>query len=65
MALLLGAIVAGLVLLLVPPVRALRRRVRLRRAADEPRRLILETYEVFTERAAGLGLGRRCGRDAG
>ncbi len=61
MALLLGAIVAGLVLLLVPPVRALRRRVRLRRAADEPRRLILETYEVFTERAAGLGLGRGAG----
>ena len=58
MALLLGAIVVGLVLLLVPPVRALRRRVRLRRAAAEPRRLILETYEVFTERAAGMGLGR-------
>ena len=58
MALLLGAIVVGLVLLLVPPVRAIRRRVRLRRAAAEPRRLILETYEVFTERAAGMGLGR-------
>ena len=49
---------SGLVLLLVPPVRALRRRVRLRRAAVEPRRLILATYEVFTERAAGIGLGR-------
>jgi hypothetical protein len=61
MALLLGAIVAGIVLLLVPPIRALRRRVRLRRAATEPRRLILETYEVFTERAAGMGLGRRPG----
>jgi transglutaminase-like putative cysteine protease len=60
-ALVLGAIVAGLVLLLVPPARALRRRVRLRRAAAEPRRLILETYEVFTERAAGLGLGRARG----
>ena len=58
MALLLGAIGAGLVLLLVPPVRAFRRRVRLRRAADEPRRLILATYEVFTERAAGMGLAR-------
>jgi transglutaminase-like putative cysteine protease len=58
MALLLGAILVGLVLLLVPPVRALRRRVRLRRAGDEPRRLILTTYEVFTERAAGIGLGR-------
>ena len=32
--------------------------MRLRGAAAEPRRLILETYEVFTERAAGLGLGR-------
>ncbi len=61
MVLLLGAIVAGLVLLLVPPVRALRRRVRLRRAGGEPRRLILATYEVFTERAAGIGLGRDSG----
>jgi transglutaminase-like putative cysteine protease len=61
MALLLGAVVAGLVLLLVPPVRALRRRIRLRRASAEPRRMILETYEVFTERAAGLGLGRGTG----
>jgi transglutaminase-like putative cysteine protease len=61
MALLLGAIAAGIVLLLVPPIRAFRRRVRLRRAAGEPRRLILETYEVFTERAAGMGLGRRPG----
>ena len=58
MALLLGAIVVGLVLLFVPPVRALRRRIRLRRAGDEPRRLILATYEVFTERASGIGLGR-------
>jgi hypothetical protein len=58
MALLLGTVVVGLVLLLVPPGRALRRRVRLRRAGDEPRRLILATYEVFTERAAGVGLGR-------
>jgi hypothetical protein len=49
------------VLLLVPPVRALRRRIRLRRVAAEPRRLILVTYEVFTERAAGLGLGRAPG----
>jgi transglutaminase-like putative cysteine protease len=58
MALLLGAILAGLVLLLVPPIRELRRRMRLRRAAAEPRRLILATYEVFTERAAAMGLGR-------
>ena len=61
MALLLGAIVAGLVLLLVPPVRGLRRRMRLRRAASEPRRSIVETYEVFTDRAAGLGLKREPG----
>ncbi len=45
----------------LPPARALRRRVRLRRAAAEPRRLILVTYEQFTERAAGLGLGRGAG----
>jgi transglutaminase-like putative cysteine protease len=61
MALLLGAIAVGLVLLLVPPVRALMRRIRLRRAAAEPRRMILTTYEVFTERAAGMGLGRDAG----
>jgi len=60
-ALLLAAIVAGLVLLLIPPARALRRRILLRRAAAEPRRLILVTYELFTERAAGIGLGRRPG----
>jgi transglutaminase-like putative cysteine protease len=61
MAFLLGAIAVGLILLLVPPVRALRRRVRLRRAAAKPRKLILVTYEVFTERVAGMGLGRRPG----
>ena len=32
--------------------------MRRRGAAAEPRRLILVTYEQFTERAAGLGLGR-------
>jgi transglutaminase-like putative cysteine protease len=57
-ALLIGVVVVGIAFLLVPPARALRRRVRLRRAAAEPRRLILVTYEQFTERAAGLGLGR-------
>jgi len=57
-ALLLAAIVGALVLLLMPPVRALRRKVQLRRVAAEPRRLILVTYEQFSERAAGLGLGR-------
>jgi transglutaminase-like putative cysteine protease len=55
----LGAAVVGL--LLLPPIRALRRRRRLRRAAREPRRLILVAYDVFTERAAMLGLGRAAG----
>jgi hypothetical protein len=57
-ALLLGVVLTGLALLLVPPARALRRKVRLRGVAAEPRRLILVTYDQFTERAAGLGLGR-------
>jgi transglutaminase-like putative cysteine protease len=57
-ALLIAAIVGAVFLLVVPPARALRRRMRLRGAAAEPRRLILVTYEQFTERAAGLGLGR-------
>ena len=56
--LLIAAVIGVIVLLVVPPARALRRRMRLRRAAAEPRRLILVTYEQFTERAAGLGLGR-------
>ena len=57
-ALAVAVILAAAFLLLVPPARAFRRRVRLRGAAAEPRRLILETYDQFTERAAGLGLGR-------
>jgi transglutaminase-like putative cysteine protease len=57
--LLLAAVAAALlVLLLVPLGRWAGRRLRLRRAADEPRRLILLTYEQFTERIAGVGLGR-------
>jgi hypothetical protein len=48
-------------LLLVPPIRGLGRRRRLRRAAREPRRLILVAYDVFTERAAMLGFGRSPG----
>jgi hypothetical protein len=58
--LLLGVagLLAGLALLLIPPARALRRRVRLARASREPRALILATYEVFASRAADLGLGR-------
>jgi hypothetical protein len=56
--LVIAGVLAALFLLLVPPARALRRKVRLRGAATEPRRLILVTYDQFTERAAGLGLGR-------
>jgi hypothetical protein len=57
-ALVIAAILGAAVLLLVPPAHAFGRRVRLRGAAAEPRRLILVTYEQFGERAAGLGLGR-------
>jgi transglutaminase-like putative cysteine protease len=57
-ALLVAVVLAGVGFLLAPPIRALRRRVRVRRAAGEPRRFILVTYQQFTERAAGLGLGR-------
>jgi hypothetical protein len=52
---------AGLALLLVPPARAWRRRRRLRRARHDPRRLILATYDVFTERAGDLGFVRQPG----
>jgi transglutaminase-like putative cysteine protease len=60
--LLAAVIVGALFLLLVPPIRALRRRARLRRVAGEPRRLILVTYGQFVERATGLGLGRAPGQ---
>ena len=59
--LLLALGLAALILLLIPPTRAWRRRRRLRRAAGEPRRLILATYDVFTERAAELGFPRGIG----
>jgi transglutaminase-like putative cysteine protease len=45
----------------IPPARALRRRTRLRRAGRDPRALILATYDVFTERAADLGLPKTPG----
>ncbi len=57
-ALMIAAIIGAVILVVVPPARALRRAMRRRGAASEPRRLILVTYEQFTERAAGLGLGR-------
>jgi hypothetical protein len=56
----LGALLL-LALLVIPPGRALRRRVRLRRAGHGPREMILATYDVFDERAADLGWGRRPG----
>ncbi|HEY7401777.1 MAG TPA: DUF3488 and transglutaminase-like domain-containing protein [Actinomycetota bacterium] len=55
----LGALL--LVLVLVPLIPAFTRRRRLRKAAPEPRRLILVTYDVFSERAAMLGMGREPG----
>lgn len=58
------AVLAGIVLLLaaVPPVRAWRRRRRLRRAGPAPRHLIVATYDVFTERAGDLGYPRAPGQ---
>jgi transglutaminase-like putative cysteine protease len=56
------ALLIGLLLVaLIPPARALRRRLRLQRASGEARRKILVTYDVFTERAAELGLARHSG----
>ncbi len=52
---------AAIAVLLIPVVRAFRRRLRLRRAAAEPRRLILATYDAFSERVAGVGLARSPG----
>jgi transglutaminase-like putative cysteine protease len=56
-----GLLLVLLVLGLVPPVRRLRRRIRLRRATGDQRRLILTSYDVFTERAAELGCPRGLG----
>ena len=56
---LVGLAVVGL--LLVPPLRAWRRRRRLHRARHDPRQLILATYDVFTERAGELGYARARG----
>lgn len=50
----LGAVVA----LAVPPVKAIARRGRLRRAKD-PRSLVLATFDVFAARAGDLGVERR------
>lgn len=61
-AVLAGFVAAAVAMALVPPVREWRRRRRLRRAGSEPRRLILATYDVFTERAAELGHARAPGQ---
>jgi hypothetical protein len=47
---------AGLFGVAFPARRAWRRRRLVRRAGDEPRRLILASYDVFADRAAELGL---------
>jgi transglutaminase-like putative cysteine protease len=60
----LGVLVAVL-LVVVPAVRIAGRRRRLRRAGPQPRRLILATYDVFTERAADLGVRRDAGETPG
>ena len=59
----LVALLLGLIVLaMIPVVRAWRRRRRLRRVSDEPRGLILATYDVFTERAGELGFPREPGQ---
>ena len=52
---------AGLFVVAVPARRVWRRRRLVRRAGDEPRRLILASYDVFADRAAELGLPRGVG----
>jgi transglutaminase-like putative cysteine protease len=56
----LGAL-AVVVLAGIPLVRWARRRRKIRHAAREPRTLVLATYDVFSERAGDLGLGRAGG----
>jgi hypothetical protein len=59
-----AAVVGGLALLallLTPPVRALRRRTRLRRAGTDPRSRILAVYGVFDAKAGAMGWARRLG----
>jgi transglutaminase-like putative cysteine protease len=51
------SVIAALILAAIPLARWLRRRRALAHAR-EPRELILATYDVFSERAADLGLGR-------
>jgi TgpA N-terminal domain/Transglutaminase-like superfamily/Domain of unknown function (DUF4129) len=55
------AALAAVVLAAIPLVRWVGRRRRIRHAAREPRTLVLATYDVFSERAGDLGLGRAGG----
>jgi hypothetical protein len=55
------AALAAVVLAAIPLVRWARRRRKIRHAAQEPRTLVLATYDVFSERAGDLGLGRAGG----
>jgi hypothetical protein len=59
--LLAAVAILALAALIVPPIRALRRRVHLQRAGPDARGRILATYAVFTERADDIGFGRRAG----
>ncbi|HEY5906121.1 MAG TPA: DUF3488 and transglutaminase-like domain-containing protein [Actinomycetota bacterium] len=61
-AVLAGLVAAGVALALVPPVRAWRRRRRLRHAGPAARSVVLATYDVFTDRAAELGHPRAPGQ---
>ena len=54
-------LLAVLALALTPPLRALRRRARLRRAGHDPRARILAVYDVFASRAGAMGWARRLG----
>jgi hypothetical protein len=60
-ALLVVAVLAAIGFLLLPVARSIRRRIARGRAAGEPRRSILVTYDQFTARAAGVGLHRARG----
>jgi hypothetical protein len=55
------ALGGAVVLITVPLIRWFRRRRTLRHAGREPRALVLATYDVFSERAGDLGLGRVSG----
>ncbi|MDP9343361.1 MAG: DUF3488 and transglutaminase-like domain-containing protein [Actinomycetota bacterium] len=57
LALLALAALVGAVLVLLPIAKLVGRRVRLRRA-HSPREVVLAVYDVFSSRAADLGLGR-------